>query len=109
MTLSIGTLNAQGLNNALKRQNLKSFISAFNPAILAIQETNIDPNIHDILSIPSFLTFHSPSTTTIGSGLAFLVCSDLNVLDHKVLIPGKMSSLSIFIHGQNLHFINVHF
>ena len=75
MSVTIWSLNCQGLNNLVKKNALHSIVFNFRPDIICLQETNIDLSKHDSLVLPQYQSVYNPSTT-LGSGTIILLKSD---------------------------------
>src|SRR5687768_3953606 len=108
MTFNIWTLNCQGLNNHKKKDALNALLNRFNPSIVCLQETNINPHMHDSLTFNNYKTFYNPSLT-LGSGTIFLIRNSINVITTNVLIPSKLHSIELTLNGETFYILNCHF
>ena len=75
MSVSIYSINAQGLKNTKSRNNLINFINSIKPTVVCVQETNINTLFDTKLIIPNYLSIYN-SAAALGSGTVFFCVTE---------------------------------
>jgi len=108
MSLSIYSINAQGLKNTSNRYNLIKFINGMRPSIVCIQETNINTISDSKLIIPNYLSYYN-SAAALGSGTVIFTSQNIKVLNSDIVTPGKVQYLTFKLPNCNpITMFNVH-
>ena len=107
MSLSIYSLNTQGLKNSQARVNVLKLISKFKPIVICLQETNIDPLTDQKLLVPNYNANYNASTSRF-SGTAIFCASCVSVLESKVLYEGKLQLARINFFSNEFIIFNIH-
>jgi len=107
MVLKIATINIQGMNNCNKPLDVKNFINKINPSVVCIQETNLDPTIHNTTTFKNYNSFYNPMISPSSGTLSLVHCS-LPVLSYKILFPGRVHVVSLSICDFTVHVLNVY-
>jgi len=108
MSLSIYSINAQGLKNTSSRYNLIKFINGMKPSIVCVQETNINTISDSKLIIPNYLSYYN-SATALGSGTVIYTSQNIQILNTGIVTPGKVQHLTFQLPNSNpITIFNVH-
>ena len=105
--MNIVTNNIQGMCNAKKQRDLISILKMSKPSVMCIQETNLNPAVHKLPSLPDYTCYYSASTKAF-SGTCILVLSSLNVMSNTVISEGSAQCVTIKLDHDSIHILNVH-
>jgi len=86
MSVTIFSINAQGLKNTKSRHNLIQFLFNTKPSVVYVQETNIDAMTGIKLNIPNQLSFYNSNS--------ILVLPYLGVVQ-LYLFPSKLEQIVV--------------
>ena len=108
---SVVSLNAQGCRDSFKRYFvLDSLKSKLNADIVFLQDTHTIPSEEGVWKMiwrGEILFSHLSSNT---AGLAFCFSNNLSyqILEHRVIFPGRILHATVKIQDQTFHLINVY-
>ncbi|UYV68365.1 hypothetical protein LAZ67_5004094 [Cordylochernes scorpioides] len=108
MSFRIATLNVRGFAARHRSMELCCFLQQHAIDIAFVQEANVTAldNEQDLCS--GYKATITPSTSTIGSGLACVAAPGVTTLWQRILWPGKIAVVCANVRGHQMAFVNCH-
>jgi len=107
---SVVSLNTQGCRDSFKRCFLLDFpMTKFNADIVFLQDIYTIPSEEDTWKLiwGGNILFSHLSSNTTGRAICLSNKLDHQILDHKMVIPGRVLHVTVCTQEQNYHLINV--
>ena len=108
---SLVSLNTQGCRDSFKRYFiLDSLKSKLNADIVFLQDTHTIPSDEGIWKMiwRGEILFSHLSTISAGLAICFSNNLEYTILDHKIILPGRILHATIKIQEQTVYLLNVY-
>jgi exonuclease III len=108
---SVVSLNTQGCRNSFKRYFLlDSLKTKLNADIVFLQDIHTIPSEEDTWKLiwRGNILFSHLWSNTAGIAICFSNKLDHQILEHKIILPGRILHVTVWIQEQNYHLINVY-
>ena len=109
MTLRLGSLNVDGINDDNKRHTLFTTLKNTNLDIVFLQETHIQ--FKDIITVKKQwhnTSIWNPAPSARAGGTAILFLKDLNITETYTDETGRLTTVTVKIYDDTVQLINIY-